>query len=156
MAYLQGHYSRDSYLSEKLPDYATIRFANQLRPEPSKILALFVGGRRYYFTTKAVFGPQILDDVLHSETEDKRLASQLAEYGISHLLIGTRLFEQHIAMSATERQKGEIQELLTKDSRLLFSKNGYALYELPSLERSASPTTSGKPSGDQDEKPEKD
>ena len=71
--YVVGETSREEYLSNKLPDYPAIQFANQIQNDKMKILALFVGKRLYYFDKPVEFGTQTFAKMVTEAIDEIRL-----------------------------------------------------------------------------------
>ena len=58
------------------------------------------------------------------------LASKLKEKGFTHLIIGFSLFSGWSNNIFNKAQKQIVQEMLLKNSRLKYSKDGYGVYEI--------------------------
>lgn len=128
--YIVGETTRDEYLSNKLPYYPTIQFANQIKHDKMKILALFVGKRLYYFEKPVEFGIETFAKMVTDPTNEKTRESYLHKNGFTHCIIGINHFETWTNQVFTDEQKKIVFQWLKDDCRLLFSKNGYSLYEL--------------------------
>lgn len=128
--YVFGGTSREEYLTDKLPDYPAIKFANQIQSDHTKILALFLGNRLYYFDKPVEFGTQTFAKMVVDTTAEMTLSSHLQKNSFTHCIIGVNHFEPWANQSFADGQKKNISRWLKDDCRLLFSKNGYAVFEL--------------------------
>ena len=128
--YFTGQCSRESYLNNKMPDYATIAYANRIQTDQIKILALFMGNRRYYFDKDVVFGITNFKAMVISAPVNTRLKPLLTANHYTHLMIGIGLFEQWANGIFNDYQKKQIAQLLHEDCKMLFERNGYALFQI--------------------------
>ena len=128
--YITGVTSREEYLMEKLPDYPAVKFVNQIQNDHINILALFLGNRLYYFDKPVEFDIQTLAGMVIDTTDQMTLASHLQKNGFTHFIVGINHFENWANQVFDDEQKQRVSEWLTNDCRLLFSKNGYAVFEL--------------------------
>ncbi|WP_419655472.1 glycosyl transferase, family 39 [Desulfosarcina variabilis str. Montpellier] len=128
--YLTGKCSRESYLNNKMPDYATITYANRIIDGQMKILAVFMGNRRYYFEKDVVFGISSFQETVINAPANSRLGKILINNHYTHLMIGITLFEKWANGIFNDDQNRKIAQLVHEDCRLLFTKNGYALFQI--------------------------
>lgn len=130
LPYISGESSRAEYLIKKLPDYPAIQFANQIKSDNTKLLALFLGKRLYYFDRPVEFGRQTFAGMVEETTNNYSLSARLLKYGFSHCIIGIQNFETWANRVFTDKQKNYISKMLRDDCTPLFSKNGYAVFRL--------------------------
>ncbi len=128
--YVTGKTSREEYLVDKLPEYPAIQFANQINHDQVNILALFLGNRLYYFDKPVEFGTQTFAKMVNDTGEEMTLSSHLQKSGFTHCIIGINHFETWANQVFDGKQKEIVSEWLKDDCRLLFSKNGFAVFEL--------------------------
>ena len=128
--FILGKTSRSAYLTDKLPEYPAIQFANQITDEDMKILALFLGRRLYYFDRTAEFATQAFARMVAASTDGKTLSSQLRDSGYSHCIIGISHFENWANQVFANEHKKDVLQWLRNDCKLLFSENGYAVFKL--------------------------
>ena len=130
LSFITGETSREHYLSDHLPDYQAIQFANQIQADDMKILALFLGNRLYYFDKPVHFGNQDFAHLVAASTDGDSLSSLLKKDGFTHCMIGIQHFETWVGRTFDDAQKAVVTQWLKDDCRLLFSQNGYVVLEL--------------------------
>jgi hypothetical protein len=130
LPYLSGEMSRERYLLSKLPEYAAIQFLNKRQDEDVKVLALFVGKRRYYFDQPVEMGTLLFADMLAASSNAENLASRLNAHGFTHMVIGIQHFENWANLNLTNEQKQLLSHWGKKNCIPLFSQNGYIVYRL--------------------------
>jgi hypothetical protein len=128
--YITGERSREEYLIKKLPDYPAIQFANHIQNDHVNILALFLGNRLYYFDKPVEFRTQTFARMVSETADAGSLASHLQKNGFTHCIIGIDHFETWANHVFDDEQKQSVSKWLKNDCRLLFSQNGYAVFEL--------------------------
>jgi hypothetical protein len=128
LPYIVGESSREEYLANKLPDYPAIQFANQIKSDNMKILALFLGNRLYFFDRPVEFRTQAFADMVEETTDTRDLNTRLQDDGFSHCIIGIQNFESWVNRVFTDNQKKNIVQWLRNDCIQLFSQNGYVVY----------------------------
>lgn len=133
LPYLRGELNRDQYISHFRPEYPAIQFTNTL-PEQSRILAVFLGNRGYYFDKPVDFdmkeGGSMLYNVIRQVRTEKQASELLKKQNISHLLIRLDLFTQWIEQQPEPVAKERLKFFLQTETRLLFEKNGHGVFQL--------------------------
>ena len=130
LPFITGETSREQYLSDHLPDYQAIQFANQIQADDMKILALFLGNRLYYFDRPVHFGNQDFARLVAASANGDSLSSLLKGNGFTHCMIGIQHFEGWAGRVFDDVQKAIVTQWLKDDCRLLYSQNGYVVLEL--------------------------
>jgi 4-amino-4-deoxy-L-arabinose transferase-like glycosyltransferase len=128
--YITGKTSREEYLMDNLPEYPAIQFANQIADDHVNILALFLGKRLYYFNKPVEFGTQNFARMVVGTADEVTLTLHLQKNGYTHCIIGINHFETWANQEFDDRQKQTVSKWLKNDCTLLFSKNGFAVFEL--------------------------
>jgi 4-amino-4-deoxy-L-arabinose transferase-like glycosyltransferase len=129
LPYLKGEVSRNAYIERHRPEYAAYLVINRRLPDNAKILAFFLGNRGYYCEKPILFYPEGFKRVFNRKQMDEKLMGDLENYGITHLLIRSDLFVG-LLKRAGSMEKINLIKLVKEKSKLIFSKNGYALFEL--------------------------
>ena len=127
-AYLSDHLSRDEYIAKRRPEYPLIKYANAHLTPDTRILALFLGQRRYYFDRDVVFNEGWLIKAVKEADSPKAIKQSLQTRGITHLMVRRDLFQQWLPITLTP---GEIERLLRfwdSHSRKLRDHKGFELY----------------------------
>ena len=128
--YVLGETSREAYLLNKLPDYPAIQFVNQIKFDDVKLLALFLGKRLYYFNKPVEFNMNSFATKVAHSTSARNLSNILRKDGYTHFIVGVQYFEYWANQSLNNDQKKIVSEWFRKDCQLLFSKNGYAVFQM--------------------------
>ena len=128
--FLLGQVSREQYLTEHLPDYPAIQYVNRIDQEGLSFLALFLGKRLYYFDKHVEFDTQTFEKMVVEAENAKEISSRMQNKGYSYCIIGIGHFEAWVNRIFDEPQKNRLSQWLRNDCRLLFSQNGYAVFEL--------------------------
>lgn len=133
LPYLRAELTREQYISHFRPEYPAIQFTNTL-PEQSRILAVFLGNRGYYFDRPVDFdmkeGGSMLYNVIRQVRTEKQASELLKKQNISHLLIRLDLFTQWIEQQPEPVAKERLKFFLQTETRLLFEKNGHGVFQL--------------------------
>ena len=130
ISYISGQVDRQEYLRKHVPEFSAVQYINaNLAPE-DKVLALYLGNRRYYFEREVVFGTGILQRSAPRNGGPEKIVDALKSQGVTHLVVGTALFERLAPLIFDEQQLPVVMEFFKSKLRLLFSDNGYAVYEL--------------------------
>ena len=133
LSYLRGKLTREQFISHFRPEYPAIEFINTL-PEQSRILAVFLGNRGYYFDRPVDFdmkdGGSMLYNVIRQARTEKQASELLKKQHISHLLIRLDLFMQWMEQQSEPMAKERLKFFLRTETRLLFEKNGHVVVQL--------------------------
>jgi 4-amino-4-deoxy-L-arabinose transferase-like glycosyltransferase len=125
--YISGRVGRADYITRYRPEYPTCEYANQhLRPD-TKLLALFMGNRRYYCDRRMVTGENLLQRDLSAAASAGGLKEVLRSRGFTHVIVRYDLFN-HWGIQFGDAEKKQLVRLFTEDMRLLFQSGGYGLY----------------------------
>jgi len=127
--YLSGKISRDEYIQMFSPEYASIQYANKHTSSEAIILGMFIGHRIYYSDRSILFRDKTLKEMTKNGADEKQMLSVLQKLGVTHMLVRYDVFEDWLSGSFTPPQRALWMRLLKTDMQLLFSKDGYGLYE---------------------------
>lgn len=130
LTYMTGRVSREQYIAKYRPEYATIQFANQNLSADAKILAVFLGNRRYYSDRDMLFGINLFKKVIKRADSSDKILSDLKKRRITHLLVRYDLLNQWAHTTFDDRKKRMIGNLFNERLSLVFSKGGHGLYRL--------------------------
>lgn len=128
--YLSGSISRNHYIEKFRPEYAAIRYANDLLPSEAKILSLFIGNRGYYSDKEMLFDINLFHTIVQKSDSSEELQAHLVNLGLTHLLIRLDMFDNWSHNNLNEMEKQLVINFLNLKTSLLFSKNGHNLYRL--------------------------
>ena len=133
--YIFGEFSRDQYIQQFRPEYASITFANSTLNRSDKVLCLFLGKRGYYMEFTPVFdmpysGTGILSDSLETTGSSASLSSSLLSENIRYILLREDLTLKWLNEISTT--KSRVFRNLIVESTILFKSNGYMLVKIES------------------------
>lgn len=129
LPYVTGKQDYAAYVRQNRPEYAAISLANRVVPPGGKVLGLYLGNRRYYFSTDAVVVNDVFTSIAERSASGDAIADRLLELGYSHLVVHTGLFRQWL----TWTDEGTVARVnaftATRLGELLF-EGGFGLYEI--------------------------
>ncbi|RWX48884.1 Dolichyl-phosphate-mannose-protein mannosyltransferase [Candidatus Electrothrix communis] len=133
-SYITGRLSRDEYLTQQIPEYTVMQYANNNLPESSKILCLFLGSRGYYLDRPHLFdshgNPNLLLSWLKQPKGNVETVLQnLREQQITHLLVRTDLTAQWLYNAENHQQ--ELWNQLSRNHLIAVHTHlNYILYQV--------------------------
>lgn len=138
MPYVAGKQSYRDYVQTYRPEFAAIDHANRVVPAGSKVLGLYLGNRRYYFSVDAIVVNAVFTSIAENSGSGKDIAEQLTRFGYSHLVIHNDLFQQWL-QTADPATQSRVANFANYRLRQLVIEGGYGLYEIvePSIFGSA-------------------
>jgi hypothetical protein len=130
LSYLDGRLSRDEYIQKYRPEYAAICYANRHLPAKARILVLFNGNRIYYSDREMVCSTELFRSMLSHNQSAETVRDELIRRGISHLLVGTQIFNRWADSQFDDREKLILQGLFRWYLKSLHLSHGYALLQV--------------------------
>lgn len=130
LSYITGRMDREAYIKKYRPEYSAITYANEVLPSDARIMALFLGNRRYYCRKDIFFGINLFEKIVKNTTSSNEISMELAKQEVTHLLIGHSLMNKWANATFTAAEKKKLKEFFKNHMKLLLGKGGYALYEL--------------------------
>ena len=127
--YIRGRISRDDYIEKYLGEYPVLQYANTNLRHDAKILALFLGNRRYYSERELIFGKSMFRRLVKSVKSSDMLASELDRLGFTHLLIRYDIFRSWSTVQFNQDEKELLKTFFKGHLTPLFSKTGYGLLQ---------------------------
>ena len=128
--YLRDQVTREAYITQHRPEYPAIAFVNRTLPQDARILSIFLGNRRYYFEREVLFDLTLVQSALTEAVSPEDLRRSLKSQGITHLVVGSALFNNWVAENLAPSQRSLLQGFFNEKTRLLFMANGHAVLEL--------------------------
>jgi hypothetical protein len=129
-SYLSGQVSRDEYIVQYRPEYIVIQYVNRHLPEFSKILALFMGNRRYYADRELVFGSNLFRKIIKDGASSEIIQGELQKKGFTHLLIRYDLFNLWAEKQFSILEKEKMIAFFERHAIKLYSQAGYGLFKI--------------------------
>jgi len=129
LPYLAGEQSYEEYVRQRRPEFAAIERANQVVPAGSKVLGLYLGNRRYYFSVDAIVVNAVFTSIAGNSGSGQDIADQLTNLGYSHLVAHNDLLQQWLDTADAETQ-ARVTNFASYWLRPLVLEKGYGLYEI--------------------------
>jgi hypothetical protein len=129
-SYISGRLDRDDYITRYRPEYPVISFANTHLAADAKMLAIFMGNRRYYSDRELVFDRNLFLQIIKKADASNAIRYDLQQRGFSHLLIRYDLFNNWTDKQFSDREKKMLKDFFVRDAKQVLSNNGYGLFEL--------------------------
>jgi hypothetical protein len=127
-AYLSGHIARDEYITKRRSEYPLVKYVNAHLAADARILALFLGQRRYYFERDIIFSEDwIAKSVARSNTPDE-IRQRLKALGITHLMVRRDLFQRWIAFTLSPAEIDRLNLFWEAHTRKLRDSGEFALF----------------------------
>ncbi len=130
MPFIKGKITRSEYIEKFRPEYASIDYTNKNFQKETKILALFLGDRRYYsnhdFRSDNLFFKQLIKE---SETSSE-IVRNLKKENYTTFILNYPKTNSWIDHSFTKNEKIKLDDFLKKYTRQVFSKNGYGVIQI--------------------------
>lgn len=130
LSYLSGKLTKEEYLEKRLPELPVISHLNNLAFNDAKILAIFIGGKRYYFEKDVVFMLQNFRLEAEDQSSKNSLREWLIENSYSHLCIATIPFKNWVNHSFNQYGKKRINDLFQTGLEFVYYKNGFSIYKI--------------------------
>ena len=130
--YIRGRISRDDYIGKYVGEYPVLQFANKNLNDDAKILAIFLGYRRYYSDRELVFGKNLFRKLAKNADSSAKMATEIGKLGFTHLLIRYDLFGNWSNVQFNENEKEMLRKFFKEHLTTVFSQSGYGLMRLES------------------------
>ncbi len=130
LEYIRGQVSRTDYITQHRPEYPLIQSANATVDADARILALFLGQRRYYFDREVVFNEGWLVKAVKDATSHEAIKHRLVAQGITHIMVRGDLFQQWLPMVLTPDEIGRLSRFWHLQLKMIKNSNGFLLYAI--------------------------
>jgi 4-amino-4-deoxy-L-arabinose transferase-like glycosyltransferase len=129
LPYVTGRQDYAAYVGQHRGEYAAIALANEVVPPGKKVLGLFLGNRRYYFSADAIVVNKVFTSIAKQSHSGDAIADRLLELGYSHLVVHTGLLRQWLA--STDKATGErVNALIDQRLEELLFESGFGIYQI--------------------------
>ncbi len=129
LPYVTGKQDYAAYVSQRRGEYAAIALANQVVAPDRKVLGLYLGNRRYYFSADAIAVNKVFTSIAEQSPSGDAIADRLLQLGYSHLVVHTGLFRQWLTSADKTTAERVNAFTATRLEELLF-EGGFGLYEI--------------------------
>jgi hypothetical protein len=126
---ITGKVSRDEYIAQYVPEYPALKFINQHVNENAKILFIYTGKRGYYCDRDYLLDNDmgILKQAIMKAEMPEDISAALKQHGITHILVGYRLFAEWMNNNFTDEKRALTQIFFKKNLELLFGENEFGV-----------------------------
>jgi hypothetical protein len=162
LSYISGRVDRQAYITRHRPEYTVYRYANDRLEADARILAIFLGNRRYYLDREVAFSEKTLKRSVEGAASWETILQDLRGQGFSHLLIRYDIF-QHWSQNIFDPQSlAHMADFFQNGTRGLVAAGGYGLYALgggkkqpapPQVSRAGPARDGAPPAGDRPRSP---
>ena len=132
LPYVFNKISRAKYIQKFRPEYATIKFANDHLDKNTKLLAFFLGNRRYYSNHEIRFNYLILLQILKNSDNIKEISDKLKNMGYTDFIINYPKFNNWVEREFSESDKKILKKFFNVYTNKIFTYDRYGLYHLKS------------------------
>jgi hypothetical protein len=129
-SYLSDSVSKSDYISKFRPEYKLIEYLNENSKADSKILALFLGRRGYYFDRDVRFRSDIFLYFIKNSKNSLHVLKNLKESGYDYLILRYDLFNNEINHELSNKQKKVVIDFFENQVSLLKKYDMYGVYQL--------------------------
>ena len=130
VSFLGGSVSRSEYIEKFRPEYPLVQTANSLMGEKVKLLALFLGNRRYYFEKQVEFDTSAFQEIVDGAASAEMVASALLQKNFTHVIVGVGLFQSWAKSVFQNDKRITINQFFQVHCKIIDQKNGYALFSI--------------------------
>jgi len=130
LGYISGRVTQDAYIERFLPEYPAVQYGNRHLPEDARILAIFLGNRRYYSDREIHFGIKFFKTSIKTAAVPEDILSDLTQKEFTHMIVGHNLFGWWVGNNFNQKEKADVAAFFGKYLTPLFSRNEYTVYRL--------------------------
>ena len=130
LPYLTKHVTREFYIEKFRPEFAALNYSNTNLNNGTKILALFLGNRRYYSDHEITFEIETFKNIVKTSETNEEILSQLKDCNYTELILNYEKIDHWISTNFSDREKKMIEDFFNLSVYRLFNKGGYGLYHL--------------------------
>ena len=131
--YITHQVTRAEYIEKFRPEYASLQFANQHLKGNVKLLAFFLGGRRYYSDHDIRFDDALFKKMVQDSETVENIFQCLKIQNFTNLIINYPKFNSWIERSFDTEGKKRVQLFFNQYTERLFSGNGHGVYQLKNI-----------------------
>lgn len=128
--YISGSVSRSDYISRFRPEYKLIEYLNNNSKNDSKVLALFLGRRGYYFDRDVRFRRDIFFYFIESSKNSSEVLEKLKNHKFDYIILRYDLFNNAVNNDLTESNKVLLMSFFDNCVTLLKKNKMYGSYKL--------------------------
>ncbi len=128
--YISGKTSRTEYINRFRPEYGIIEYLNKHVADDSKVLALFLGNRGYYFKNEVRFNKELFFNLIKSDVDETEIVHHLKQNGFTHLIVGFDLFKKWIQNNLKQEESIKLKKFFDIQAVLIKYNGCYGLYQL--------------------------
>jgi 4-amino-4-deoxy-L-arabinose transferase-like glycosyltransferase len=126
---ITGRITRDEYIEKYIPEYPALRYINNNLESQARILFVYTGKRGYYCDRDYLIDESmgLLKGFIIRAEKPEDISAGLKKQGITHLLVGYRLFEKWMDNNFSEEKRALTQAFFKEQLELLHGENGFGV-----------------------------
>jgi len=130
--FITGRISRDDYIRKYIPEYPALLYINSNVEIGSKILFIFTGKRGYYCDRDYLIDNSmgIMKGCISRAERPEDISEGLKKQGITHMLVGYKLFDEWLTNNFSEGKKILTQTFFKEHLEFLYGENGFGVSAL--------------------------
>ena len=132
LPYIAGKKDRDQYLTEQIPGFEAIIYANNHLPKDARIWLALFESRGYYLDREYMWANPIGQRAVPLEEfkNARQLARELNRRGFTHVLLRTDFIDRFLNVNHGNFIKDLALDLIANHTQLIYRSPPYELYEL--------------------------
>lgn len=128
--YITHQVTRSEYIEKFRPEYTALQFANHHLKGDIKLLAFFLGNRRYYSMHDIRFNHPFFKKLVQESKTANDIFQGLRRENFTNLIVDYTKLNSWINNSFNPIEKKRIQDFFKQNTTELFSKSNHGLYQL--------------------------
>ena len=130
--YVTGKVSRDEYIAKYVPEYPALRYINSNLDGRARILFIYTGKRGYYSNRDYLIDDSmsIMKGLIDRAEGPEDISEGLKKRGITHLLVGYKLFGEWMLNNFSEEKQAVTQTFFKEHMDFLYGGNGFGVSAL--------------------------
>ncbi len=130
LSYLSGELTRDQYIARYRPEYPVIQELNTATRSGDKVLAVFLGDRRYYFDQEVRFTRALLAKYITESATSAELGQKLKQEGFTHVIVRYDLVNSWINNNFSDPEKSMVMDFFMRRTTLVKRVARYGAYRI--------------------------
>ena len=132
--YLLGQESKEDFLKRHLSHYNAVAFMNAYLPEDAVVFTIYFGRRGYYlnrsYFNHPSFGTTMLKRWVKQAADEEKFLQSIQKFDATHIAMRSDLVNKYLQNNFSQQEALCFIELVRKHWRMIYSENGYAVWEI--------------------------
>lgn len=130
ISYLSGAITRDQYITRVWPEYEVLKYANTHIQGDVKILAFFLGNRRYYSDHPMGFNRDLFIEIVRDSSGALDIVKGLEMENVSHLVIYHPKFLDWLHRKLSRDELKKVEQFFALYAKPMFVKGEHGLHRI--------------------------